>query len=89
MEFLRALSWLHCTCANVCSPLTCCSGTLECPVTSVTPVTPETVTLWPEMFAMVTLLRWMYLRKTSAFRLASVQACQHGNKTVRDSMLLH
>lgn len=63
------------------SPLTCCSGTLECPVTSVTPVIPETVTLWPEMFAMVTLLRWMYLRKTSAFRLARVQACNHGNET--------
>lgn len=63
---------------SVCSPLTCCSGTLECPVTSVTPVTPETVTLWPEMVAMVTLLRWMYLRKTSAFRLARVQACDHG-----------
>lgn len=43
-------------------------------MTSVTPVTPETVTLCPEIFAMVTLLRWMYLRKTSAFRLARVQA---------------
>lgn len=39
-----------------------------------TSVTPETVTLCPEMFAMVTLLRWMYLRKTSAFRLARVHA---------------
>lgn len=72
----------------VCSPLTCCSGTLECPVTSVTPETPETVTLWPEMFAMVTLLRWMYLRKTSAFRLARVQACQHGNRLLSD-MSIH
>lgn len=72
LEFLRDLLWPHSSCATcVCSPLTCCSGTLECPVTS---VTPETVTLCPEMFAMVTLLRWMYLRKTSAFRLARVHA---------------
>lgn len=58
-------------------------------MTSVIPVTPETVTLWPEMFAIVTLLRWMYLRKTSAFRLARVQACRHRNKTVRGRIIVH
>ena len=56
-------------------------------MTSVTPVTPETVTLWPEMFAMVTLFRWMYFRKTSAFRLARVQACRHGNRTIRHPII--
>lgn len=49
-------------------PLTCVSG----------------ARLWLVTPDMLTLLRWMYFRKTSAFRRARVQACMQTDKQLSD-----